>query len=143
MGALFIVACGLAILETAANPYATVLGSPETATQRLNFAQSFNGLAASLAPLIGGHFILSKEPLSDEKVDAMTESARNAYLLAETATVKMPYLILGIVILIVAVIFVFTKLPDIKDDQESAHRGFFHALKHKHLVWATAAQFFM
>ena len=52
--ALFVIACGLTFLETAANPYITVLGEPNTATQRINFAQSFNGLAATLAPLIGG-----------------------------------------------------------------------------------------
>lgn len=142
LGALFIVACGLTILETAANPYATVLGKPETATQRLNFAQSFNGLAAFLAPTLGGHFILSKDPLSDAQVDAMTDTARKAYLLSETATVKMPYLILGVVILLVMFIFIFTKLPDIKDDQETEHRGFFHAFRHKHLSWAIVAQFF-
>src|SRR5215467_11001783 len=55
--ALFVIACGLAMLETAANPYATVLGPEETATQRLNLAQSFNGLAVVVAPLIGGRFI--------------------------------------------------------------------------------------
>ncbi|HVG42604.1 MAG TPA: MFS transporter, partial [Chitinophagaceae bacterium] len=59
LGALFIIACGLAFLETAANPYISVLGDPRTATHRLNFAQSFNGLAATLAPLVGGMFILS------------------------------------------------------------------------------------
>ena len=58
--ALFILACGLAILETAANPYAASLGNPATSTQRLNFAQSFNGLAAALAPIIGARLILTK-----------------------------------------------------------------------------------
>jgi len=142
LGALFIVACGLATLETAANPYATVLGTPETATQRLNFAQSFNGLAAFLAPIVGGVFILNESPKTDQEVDSMTEVARNAYLLSETSTVKLPYLILGIAVLLVAIIFVFTKLPDIKDDEEPVHPGFFHALRHKHLVWAVVAQFF-
>src|SRR5690606_21186512 len=55
--ALFVLSCGLTILETAANPYITVLGDPATATQRLNFAQSFNGLAAFVAPILGGQFI--------------------------------------------------------------------------------------
>src|SRR5579863_513667 len=73
LSALFIVACGLAILETAANPYATILGKPDTATQRLNFAQSFNGLAAFLAPIIGGKFILSKNPVSAADLAAMQE----------------------------------------------------------------------
>src|SRR5690606_28702867 len=65
LGALFIIASGLTFLETAANPYATILGNPETATLRLNFAQSFNGLAAVMAPLIGGSIILSGKEYSD------------------------------------------------------------------------------
>jgi len=142
LGALFIVACGLAILETAANPYATILGDPETSTQRLNFAQSFNGLAAFLAPLVGRALILSDEPLDDAALSAMTTEARNAYLMSETSTVKMPYLILGSIILLVAAIFFFAKLPDKKDDQETGKGGFFHAFSHRHLSWAVAAQFF-
>lgn len=142
LGALFIVACGLAILETAANPYATILGSPETSTQRLNFAQSFNGLAAFLAPLVGREFILAEKPLDDAAVNAMTSEVRNAYLMSETSTVKMPYIILGSIILLVAAIFFFTKLPDKKDDGETGKSGFFQAFKHTHLSWAVIAQFF-
>ncbi|MEO5592829.1 MAG: L-fucose:H+ symporter permease [Chitinophagaceae bacterium] len=142
LAALFIVACGLAILETAANPYATILGDPKTSTQRLNFAQSFNGLAAFLAPILGGRFILSEKPLEAADLAKMTEQARSLYLHEETATVKMPYIILGTAILVVAAIFFFTKLPDIKDKQEKEKSGFFHALRHKHLKWAVIAQFF-
>ncbi len=142
LGALFIVACGLAILETAANPYATILGDPETSTQRLNLAQSFNGLAAFLAPLVGRALILSEKPLDDTALKAMTDEARNAYLLSETSTVKLPYIILACLILLVAAIFFFTKLPDKKDDQETGKAGFFHAFSHKHLSWAVVAQFF-
>ena len=142
LGALFIVACGLAILETAANPYATVLGKPETATQRLNFAQSFNGLAAFLAPLIGRNFILSKQPASETDMAAMNIQDRSAYLLHETATVKMPYIVLGAAILIVAAIFLFTKLPDIKGGEEKEEGGFLHAFRHKQLKWGVIAQFF-
>ena len=116
LGALFIVACGLTILETAANPYATILGAPETSTQRLNFAQSFNGLAAFLAPIAGGHFILADNPVNEAGLAAMSNQARNAYLLAETSTVKLPYIILGCAILVVAAIFFFTSLPDKKDE---------------------------
>ena len=142
LAALFIVACGLAILETAANPYATILGEPATATQRLNFAQSFNGLAAFLAPLAGREFILSAKPLDDAALSAMTAEARNAYLLSETSTVKMPYIILGCAILLAVAIFFFTKLPDKKDDAETGKGGFLQAFKHKHLTWAVIAQFF-
>ena len=65
---MFILACGLAFLETAANPYVTVLGPQESAAFRLNLAQSFNGLAAALAPLLGKYFILSKEEYSNEEI---------------------------------------------------------------------------
>ncbi|MEO5910881.1 MAG: L-fucose:H+ symporter permease [Pelobium sp.] len=141
--ALFIIACGLTVLETAANPYITILGPPETASFRINFAQSFNGLAASLAPIIGVKLILTKgTPI--EELNAMTETARAASLAAEASTVKMPYLVLGIVLILIAVIFYFTKLPDIKSSStnEASSKSIFHALKHKHLAWGVSAQFF-
>jgi MFS transporter, FHS family, L-fucose permease len=142
LSALVIVACGLAMLETAANPYATILGDPKTATQRLNFAQSFNGLAAFLAPILGAKLIFTKNPLDASQVAAMSDAARKSYLLSETSTVKFPYTVLAIAILVVWCIFFFTKLPDKKDEAENNNQGFFHALKHRHLSWAVAAQFF-
>ncbi|WP_017256933.1 L-fucose:H+ symporter permease [Pedobacter arcticus] len=139
---LFVIACGLTILETAANPYASLLGPPEKAVQRLNLAQSFNGLAATLAPIIGAKIILT-EGYSDEALNAMTASAREIALASEASSVKMPYLILGSIILVIAVVFYFIKLPEIKDGEGSASGAHvFHALKHRHLSWAVAAQFF-
>ena len=79
LGALFIIACGLTFLETAANPYVTILGPPETATQRLNFAQSFNGLAAYIAPAYIGPLILSNKTLSPEEANAMSDAQMHAY----------------------------------------------------------------
>lgn len=143
LAALFVLSCGLTILETAANPYITVLGDPAKATQRLNFAQSFNGLAASIAPIVGGIFILAEEPKSQEEIAALSETAKQAYIQAETSLVKGPYLILGLIILVVTVLFYVTKLPDIKDeDEQESAKGFFGALKHKNVSWAVVAQFF-
>ena len=110
--ALFIIASGLTFLETAANPYVTVLGDPNTATQRLNLSQSFNGLAATLAPAAGGLFILSGTDLSTEATQNMTPEALNELLNLEAAAVKIPYLLIGIVVLAVAVLIYFSKLPD-------------------------------
>ena len=141
LAALFIIASGLTMLETAANPYVTILGPAETATQRLNLAQSFNGLAVTVAPLVGGRLILAGESLSDEKLAAMSASARAAYLQAEASSVKLPYVILGSLILIVALFFVFTKLPDIKEEK-TEKSGLLHTLRHRHLRWAVIAQFF-
>lgn len=141
--ALFIIACGLTILETAANPYASLLGPPETATFRLNFAQSFNGLAATMAPIIGAKIILTKGN-SEEELNAMTASVRELALASEASSVKTPYLVLGSIILIIAIIFTFLKLPEIKETTEKPGEktGILHALAHSHLTWAVTAQFF-
>lgn len=141
LGALFIIASGLTFLETAANPYASLLGPKETATQRLNLSQSFNGLATVLAPLIGGKFILSGSNLTDAQKAAMTPQELDAYLAAGASAVKGPYLIMGIIILIVALIFALTKLPEIKEE-EGKKSSFANAIRHKHLIWAVVAQFF-
>src|SRR6187402_66525 len=71
LGALFVIACGLTFLETAANPYVTILGPSETATKRLNFSQSFNGLAAFIAPAYIGPIILSGKNYTRAEMDAM------------------------------------------------------------------------
>lgn len=142
LGALFIIACGLTILETVANPYVSLLGDPETATSRLNFAQSFNGLAATLAPIIGARIILTKGS-SDEELNAMTDSARQIALAAEASSVKVPYFVLGSIILLIALIFYFLRLPEIaQSEEESESKNVFQALRHKHLSWAVIAQFF-
>lgn len=148
LAALFIIACGLAFLETAANPYITVLGTPESATQRINFAQSFNGLAATAAPWIGGMFILSGETLSASQKAAMSSEQLNAYLQSEADTVKIPYLIIAITVLVVALLLLRTSLPEIKDTEEVVvgetdeitKSG--SILKEKNLMLSVLAQFF-
>lgn len=144
LGALFIIACGLTFLETAANPYVTVLGPPETATQRINFSQSFNGLAAFVAPNYIGKLILSGKELTKAQQEAMSPAQLNAYLSNEAASVKAPYFILGVIILIVAVIFYFTKLPDIKHEEEgeTGSASFSGTLSSIKLRWGIVAQFF-
>ncbi|KUY25984.1 L-fucose:H+ symporter permease [Elizabethkingia ursingii] len=142
LGALFVIACGLAFLETAANPYVTILGPEETATRRLNFSQSFNGLAAFIAPIVGGKYILSEQSLTDAQLKALSPKDLSAYIAQEAASVKGPYLILGVIIVIVMLLFVFTKLPDIKHEDDGDKSKISHAWRHKHLRWAVVAQFF-
>jgi len=140
--ALFIIACGLTILETAANPFSSALGDAETSTLRLNFSQSFNGLAAFLAPIIGTRLILVKG-LSDDDLSKMSEAARKVALASEASSVKLPYFILGCILVVIAIIFAFTKIPKIQADAgHVASKNIFHAFKHKHLSWGVAAQFF-
>lgn len=140
---LFIIGCGLTILETAANPYATKLGDPEGATTRLNLAQSFNGLAAFLAPMIGTLFILSGKEYSESELSLMPEVDKIAYLTSEAASVKLPYLILGGFLLLLAIVFMILKFPEFKEENKTNSSGSIgQALKQKHLVWAVITQFF-
>ncbi len=141
--ALFIIACGLTTLETAANPYISALGNPDTSTQRLNLAQSFNGLAAAMAPVIGARVILTKG-YSDEQLAVMTSEARRLALASEASSVKTPYIVLGSILILIAIIFSLIKLPVIQSDEQGqqSSKSVFHALRHKHLSWGAAAQFF-
>lgn len=127
--ALFILACGLCMLETAANPYSTVLGPQEFAAQRINLSQSFNGLGLILGPLIGGKLILGADP-------------------GDSMALSKPYIILGIIVLVIAVLFFLTKLPDIKeknevpDQPDSTNAAVKDSMwKHRHFVLAVIAQF--
>lgn len=146
LGALFIIATGLTFLETAANPYVSVLGSPETATTRLNLAQSFNGVGAMIAPILGAKFILSGTELSKEQIGAMSPDALQQYLVGEASTVKMPYLVIGIVVLLIAVLFVVTKMPEVTEQEDTSidatagEKG--NIFRHRHLIAAVVAMFF-
>ena len=145
LGGLFVLGCGLTILETAANPYATILGKPETSAARLNLAQSFNGLATFLAPIVGSIFILSGKEYTKEQLAAMPEIDKITYLSNEAASVKSPYFILGICLLLVTAAFYFVKFPEIKDDSDEKKvslGSFLKVFQHRHLSWAIVAQFF-
>lgn len=113
---LFVIFSGAAFLETAANPYITILGDPSSATRRINFSQSFNGLAAALGPLAGGVFILSGKTLSKSQEAAMTSTQLNNYLNKEASSVQIPYLIIGLVVLIVAILIYKISLPEIVEE---------------------------
>ena len=139
---LFIIGCGLTILETAANPYAAQLGDTSSSTARLNLAQSFNGLAVFIAPLIGTFLILSGKSFSNEELTAMSDAARNSYLDQEAQSVILPYAILGGFLLIIAIIFLLYKFPEFNQDKQEDKGSIQQVLKHKHTKWAILAQFF-
>lgn len=141
--ALFISAAGATFLETVANPYVTKLGDPKTAAMRINFAQSFNGVGAFIAPIIGGQVILSGVEHSKEELNSMDPAALSTYLDQEAATVQIPYLILGIVVLVILGLFYVTRLPEIKEKDEKTTGSFsLKVFRHRHLTWAVIAQFF-
>lgn len=145
LAALFILASGATFLETVANPYITILGPKETSEQRLNFAQSFNGVGAFVAPIIGGKFILSGVEHTKEELNQMAANGTlNAYLQSEADTVKIPYLVIAAVVILVTIGFLLTKLPEVKESSSAdAHTGFsLKVLRHSHVKWAVIAQFF-
>ena len=128
--ALFVLASGLTFLETAANPYITVLGKPETSEFRLNLAQSFNGVGSFLGPIIGGALFFGSKPSSDAE---------------ELGPVKLVYIAIAALVLIVAFLFVRTPMPEVKEEElvvdEKGHAGK-TLFQHTHFVWAIVAQFF-
>jgi len=142
--ALFVIGCGLTILETSANPYATILGPAEASSKRINLAASFNALAAVIAPVIGSLFILSGTNHTPAQMAAMADTEKASYLLGEAQAVKMPYIVLGTVLLLVAIVFYFMHLPSMKPKHTEVEvkPGFFSVLKFRHLTWAVVAQFF-
>jgi FHS family L-fucose permease-like MFS transporter len=141
--ALFIIASGATFLETVANPYITKLGPKETSEQRLNFAQSFNGVGAFVAPIVGGQFILSGIEHTKEELSGMSAAQLSAYLQSEADTVKMPYLVIGILVLIVGFLVFASHIPDIKEGNENEKESFsIKVFRHSHVTWAVITQLF-
>ena len=115
--ALIVLAAGITCLQVAANPYVTVLGKPTTASSRLNLTQAFNSLGTFLAPFFGSLFILSAAPKTIEDIRALAPDALQAYRLHEAATVKTPYVGLGIALVVLAAAIASFKLPKIEHAQ--------------------------
>src|SRR5215475_14919964 len=120
LGALIVLAAGITCLQVAANPYVTVLGKAETASSRLNLTQAFNSLGTFLAPFFGGLFILSSAAKTLPEVRALAPDALQAYRLHEAATVKLPYVGLGIALILLAAAIGSFKLPKIEGAQHKA-----------------------
>jgi FHS family L-fucose permease-like MFS transporter len=145
LAALFIMACGQACLEVAANPYITVLGPAESSERRLNLAQSFNGVGAWITPRIGKLFILTAAVYSAAQIKSMSPEQLRAFRLSEAGTVKIPYLVITGLLLLVAAITYFSHLPEVRESSTAepppAWGEFRQALRHRHLVSGTIAQF--
>lgn len=126
--ALFILACGLTFLETAANPYITVLGDPKTSEFRLNLSQSFNGVGSFIGPIVGGSLFFGA-----------TSSGQ------DLGSVKLVYIAIAALVLLVAFLFVRTPMPEVKEEElvvnerRQSNKTLF---QHGHFVWAVVAQFF-
>jgi FHS family L-fucose permease-like MFS transporter len=113
LAALIILAAGITALQVSANPYVAVLGPEETASSRLNLAQAFNSLGTTIGPYFGSLVILSAAPKAIEEVRNMSAPDLYAYRLQQAASVKLPYLGIGVTLLGLALFLVLTHLPKI------------------------------
>ena len=140
----FIIATGMCFLETAANPYVTVLGDAATAPRRLNLAQSFNGLGAFISAMFLSKLILSGTHYTRETLPVDYPGGWDAYIQVETDAMKFPYLVLALLLVVIAVIFIFSKLPKIGDEGQKTKEKLidFEVLNRSHLRWGVIAQFF-
>jgi len=126
--ALFVIALGLGCLETAANPFATILGDPADAERRLNLSQSFNGLGQFIGPIIGGSLFFS---------------ATQGTTADGLSSVKTTYVAIAVLVLLIAFLFGRTKLPDIREQSTSEDHGIAKGLwQHGHFTGGVIAQFF-
>ncbi|PCK08906.1 MAG: glucose/galactose MFS transporter [Alteromonadaceae bacterium] len=125
LGALFILASGITILQVSANPYVTALGKPKTASSRLSMTQAFNSFGTVIGPLIGGSFILS----------AAVVSLESATALQKASAVQSPYLVLAVCLAALAVVMAFVKLPQLESQvAEAVGANNDSAWRHSHLI---------
>jgi MFS transporter, FHS family, L-fucose permease len=145
LAALFVIAGGLSFLETASNPFVAQLGAPETAAQRLNFAQAFNPLGSISGALIGTVYIFSGVELNNSQIAAMQgEHVYSAYLRSETMRVVAPYMVLGAVAILWAVLIAFTRFPKVAGEslaEGEGHGSFRDLLHYPSFLLAVFAQF--
>jgi len=145
LAALFVIASGLAFLETASNPFVAQIGDPASAARRLNFAQAFNPLGSITGALIGTVFIFSGIELSGSQVAAMQAAQTyTAYLRTETMRVVAPYMVLGAVTIVWAVLIALTRFPVVAGEHQAegeSHGRFRDLLGYPTFLFAVVAQF--
>jgi MFS transporter, FHS family, L-fucose permease len=140
--ALIVLAAGITCLQVAANPYVTVLGRADTASSRLNLTQAFNSLGTFLAPFFGGLLILTAAPKTIEEIRALAPDALQAYRLHEAATVKTPYIGLGIALVVLAAAIGSFKLPKIPQAQHKVGEKVDDSIwRHPNLIFGAIAIF--
>lgn len=140
MIAYFILAGGMTILQVAANPFVAVLGSEDGASSRLNLSQAFNSLGTAIAPAVGALFILSDTIKTEGEIAALSTTAKESYLASEASAVQMPFIGLAMFIGLIAVIFLFAKLPKMMNERSTG--TYLEAFKNKNLMLGVLGIFF-
>ena len=147
LAALFVIASGLAFLETSANPLMTVMGPPEDADRRLNFAQSFNPLGAITGVALGSQLIFSDVQLTPEYIQSLSPADLQAAYVTEAHAVQLPYVALGLLVLIWAGLVCLVKFPSVDEPREAVRsesflQSFKALRKHRRFWFGVLAQFF-
>ena len=140
--ALLVLAAGITALQVSANPYVDLLGKPETASSRLDLTQAFNSLGTTVAPKIGGLLILSAAPLAVEQLRQLAPQALHAYRVQEAASVKMPYTVISIALVLLAILIGTFKLPKIETAADRPReKGTDSIWKHRNLIFGAIGIF--
>jgi MFS transporter, FHS family, L-fucose permease len=140
--ALMTLAAGITALQVAANPYVAVLGPPETASSRLNLTQAFNSLGTTIGPYLGGLLILNANFKATGETRQMSADVLQAYRVQEASSVKLPYLVIGLALIIFGIIIAMFKLPDIPGAARHSGSGVKASLwKYRQLVFGTIGIF--
>jgi FHS family L-fucose permease-like MFS transporter len=133
--ALLVLAAGITGLQVSANPYVDLLGKPETASSRLDLTQAFNSLGTTIAPKVGGLLILGAAPLALAQLQQLTPQALHLYRVQQASSVKMPYTVIGIALLLLAVLIGFSRLPKVEEaTTRSGQKTNDSIWKHRHLL---------
>jgi MFS transporter, FHS family, L-fucose permease len=140
--AFLVLAAGITGLQVSANPYVDLLGKPETASSRLDLTQAFNSLGTTVAPKIGGLLILGAAPLAIEQLHQLTPQALHAYRVQQAASVKLPYVVIGVALLLLAMLIGVSRLPKIENaTSRSRERGEDSIWKHPNLLFGAIGIF--
>ena len=145
LGALFVLATGITVLQVAANPYVALLGPEQTSSSRLTLAQALNSLGTAIAPIFGGLLILSNTVKSADQIAALPEAEQLAYRVQEAQAVQGPYVGLGIALFLLAVFVFLFRLPALTESTEQADpvkHTLGEALRHRHVLFGVLGIFF-
>ena len=145
LGALFVLATGITVLQVAANPYVALLGPEATSSSRLTLAQALNSLGTTLAPLFGGLLILSNVVKDPAALAALPPAAQLAYQTQQAQAVQFPYIGLAVVLFLLALFVWLFRLPALADTTERsdhARHGFIEVLRHPHVLFGVLGIFF-
>ncbi len=145
LGAFFVLATGITVLQVAANPYVALLGPEKTSSSRLTLAQALNSLGTTIAPWFGSMFILSTQVKSAAEIASLSATQQMLYRTQEAQAVQTPYIGLAVVLILLAVFVWIFRLPTLKESTEQAdtgHHTLLDALRYPHVMFGVFAIFF-